>query len=288
MKKIIVVAGVTASGKTKLGIELAKKYRGEIISADSVAVYKELNIGSAKPNQEEQNEVRHHLINQVSIEEGYNVAQFQKDARKAIDEITAKGKIPIVVGGTGLYINALINDYRFEEEEEHDDLDESTEILYQRLMEEKPELKEKVHPSNRKRIIRSLQRTVESNEGETPVYDACVLFLQGDRETLYNRINKRVEVMIENGLIEEVAKLIEKNPDALKLQAMQSIGYREFTGFFENEKTQDELISEIQRNTRRFAKRQMTWFRHKTKSHWIDIEHLDTVYDIIDSWINKK
>lgn len=285
MKQVIVVAGVTASGKTKLGVELAKKYNGEIISADSVAVYKELNIGSAKPTLEERQGIKHYLIDEVSIDEGYHVARFQKEARKAIDEIHAKGKIPIVVGGTGLYINALINDYRFEDEEDHDELTETTEALYDRLKAEKPELVDTVHPANRKRIIRSLQRKEESYEGETLLYDACVFFLQGDREHVYQRINTRVERMIEQGLIKEVEGLLETNPNSFDLQALQSIGYREFKDYFQGNKSQEELISEIQRNTRRFAKRQMTWFRHKTPSHWIDINNLSEVDEIIEKWI---
>ncbi|WP_159649185.1 tRNA (adenosine(37)-N6)-dimethylallyltransferase MiaA [Erysipelothrix aquatica] len=283
MKKIVVIAGVTASGKTKMGVALAHRFNGEIISADSVAVYRELNIGSAKPSMEEREGIIHHLIDVTSIEEPYHVAQFQKDARAAIAAIHAKGKLPIIVGGTGLYINALVNDYRFEEEvpdvkDSFEGIDDDT--LYQMLQERDSEAAQAVHPNNRKRIVRTLNMLqagktkieIHENQKNVALFDACIFFLQTDRAVLYERINKRVDMMMAQGLESEVSCLLDHNPKLFELQALQAIGYREFEPFFKHEisaEVRDELIK---RNTRRFAKRQITWFKHQTPSQWIDIQ----------------
>lgn len=283
MKKIVVIAGVTASGKTKMGVALAHRFNGEIISADSVAVYRELNIGSAKPSMEEREGIIHHLIDVTSIEEPYHVAQFQKDARAAIAAIHAKGKLPIIVGGTGLYINALVNDYRFEEEvpdvkDSFEGIDDDT--LYQMLQERDSEAAQAVHPNNRKRIVRTLnmlqdgktKTEIHENQKNVALFDACIFFLQTDRAVLYERINKRVDMMMAQGLESEISCLLDHNPKLFELQALQAIGYREFEPFFKHEisaEVRDELIK---RNTRRFAKRQITWFKHQTPSQWIDIQ----------------
>lgn len=283
MKKIVVIAGVTASGKTKMGVALAHRFNGEIISADSVAVYRELNIGSAKPSMEEREGIIHHLIDVTSIEEPYHVAQFQKDARAAIAAIHAKGKLPIIVGGTGLYINALVNDYRFEEEVPHvkdsfEGIDDDT--LYQMLQERDSEAAQAVHPNNRKRIVRTLnmlqdgktKTEIHENQKNVALFDACIFFLQTDRAVLYERINKRVDMMMAQGLEAEVSCLLDHNPKLFELQALQAIGYREFEPFFNHEISAEARDELIKRNTRRFAKRQITWFKHQTPSQWIDIQ----------------
>lgn len=290
MKKVIVIAGVTGSGKTKLGIELANKLNGEIISADSVAIYKDLHIGSAKPNVFEQSQATHHLIDFLDVSENYSVAQFQKDARDYIDDITSRGKIPIIVGGTGLYINALINDYEFLEESNDKQIDDSLsdEELYDLLTKVDPELASSIHPNNRKRLIRALIRKNHNNKGNLPVYDALVFFLQSDRDTIYERINKRVDLMFSNGLLDEVSGLYENHERFFEYQSTQSIGYREFRDYFKGDMSLDEVSELIKRNTRRFAKRQITWFKNKTNSIWIDLENTQEVYKHIDKWLVKE
>lgn len=290
MKKIVVVAGVTGLGKTKLGIELANKFNGEIISADSVAIYKELNIGSAKPTQEEQAQAVHHMVDVLDVNASYSVAEFQSNARQLIDDIIKRGKLPIVVGGTGLYINALINDYEFEEEDtKQDNLfeDYSNEELYAMLLAKNEEAARLTHPNNRKRVIRALSRTQHNNKGQNPIYDALVFFIQSDRETIHNRINTRVDRMFENGLLEEVKSLHQKYPDFFSFQSTQSIGYREFKDYLEGELKLEDLKELIKRNTRRFAKRQITWFKNKTNSIWIDAKEPSATIDIINKWIKN-
>lgn len=298
MIKVLVIAGLTASGKSSLGIELAKKFNGEVISADSVAVYKELNIGSAKTTVEERDGVKHHLIDVCSINEPYNVARFQKDARNVIEELHKQGKLPIIVGGTGLYINALVRDYRFELEEMPTTSIEDpreTSILYQELLEKDPEATKTIHPNNRKRILRALEsvnyhkqtrKDLNQSLKDTFLYDAKVLFLQGDRKKIYDRIEKRVDIMMDEGLLSEVEVLYELNPDLFKLQSMQSIGYREFEEYFVGEQDLETTVNLIKRNTRRFAKRQITWFKHQTQSDWVDIFNPNFKIETIDA-INK-
>lgn len=298
MKKVIVIAGVTASGKSSLAVSLAKELNGEIISADSVAVYKELNIGSAKPTEKEQDGISHHLIDIVSITDAYHVARFQKEAREAIDLILSRGKTPIVVGGTGLYINALLNDYRFNEEVHLPQIDEtlSNQDLLNELLEIDPVTAEKIHVNNRKRLIRSLQMVksanltkadVNENRGKTRLYDARIYFLQGERSRLYGRINARVDIMMQQGLLEEVTELYSKYPELFTMQSMQSIGYREFVDYFQGNSTLDEVQESIKKNTRRLAKRQITWFKHQTESTWIDIFNsnpLEFVLNDLKKW----
>lgn len=298
MKKVIVIAGVTASGKSKLAVALAHKINGEIISADSVAVYNELNIGSAKPTLIEQDGIPHHLINIVSYTESYHVARFQREAREAIDLIISKGKIPIIVGGTGLYINALLNDYRFTEELELPEIDESltNEAMMNELIQIDPVTASTIHINNRKRLIRSLQMVkctkkpkadLNSNKGKERLYDAKIYFLQGERALLYERINMRVEVMLNHGLLEEVSQLYSNDKNLFDYQSMQAIGYREFKPYFLGNSTIDEVKTQIQQNTRRFAKRQITWFKHQTESTWIDVfneEPLNRVLEDLKEW----
>lgn len=298
MKKVIVIAGVTASGKSKLAVALAHKINGEIISADSVAVYNELNIGSAKPTLIEQDGIPHQLINIVSYTESYHVARFQLEAREAIDLIISKGKIPIIVGGTGLYINALLNDYRFTEELELPEIDESltNEAMMNELIQIDPVTASTIHINNRKRLIRSLQMVkctkkpkadLNSNKGKERLYDAKIYFLQGERALLYERINMRVEVMLNHGLLEEVSQLYSNDKNLFDYQSMQAIGYREFKPYFLGNSTIDEVKTQIQQNTRRFAKRQITWFKHQTESTWIDVfneEPLNRVLEDLKEW----
>lgn len=296
MKKVLVIAGLTASGKSSLAIELAHELNGEIISADSVAVYKELNVGSAKTPIEEREGIVHHLIDVTDIHTPYNVARFQEDARNAIDLIYAKGKLPIVVGGTGLYLNALIKDYRFELEHQGDIVedDRDTEVLYQELVTLDPQSTESIHPNNRKRILRALEsvkyhektrKDLNQDKKDVVLYDALVLFLQGDRKKVYERIESRVDLMFENGLVEEVSALYSNDPNVFDLQSMQSIGYREFKDYFLGNNSLVETSDLIKRNTRRFAKRQLTWFKHQMVCEWMDIFSPTFKSDVHDSII---
>lgn len=298
MIKVLVIAGVTGAGKSRLGVALAHRLNGEIISADSVAVYHELNVGSAKPTINEQEGVPHHLINVTNINTPYNVARFQKEGRACIEEIHSRGKLPIVVGGTGLYINALLRDYQFEEERTLGEVDErlSNEELYNQLQEVDPESAQTIHINNRQRMIRALQ--INNSQGKTKassnqaqkdilLYDACILFLQGDREMLYQRINDRVDGMFENGLLDEVKTLQATDPAVFNLQSMQAIGYREFAPYFEGTQSLEATIELIKQNTRRFAKRQITWFKHQTPSVWIDVFSPDMMIHVnnaIEAW----
>ncbi len=287
MKKVLVIAGLTATGKSEAAIKIAQKWNAEIISADSVAVYKGLDIGSAKANKEEQALIPHHLIDVLEYNEVYNVARFQKEARRLIEEIQQRGKNVIIVGGTGLYIKALLYDYKFTEETQTVyERDELTEDLYRELVEKDEATSKTLHPNNRKRIIRALESydkndkkrsEITNNNKDQQIIPAHIYFLQGDREKIYERINNRVERMFELGLEKEVLDFYKKDSNIFSYPSFQSIGYREFEDYINNKIDKTTLISLIQRNTRRFAKRQITWFKHQQPSIWIDILNEDTV-----------
>lgn len=276
MEKVLVLAGVTGAGKTALSLLLAQYLPVEIINADSVSVYRGMDIGSAKPSLEERTQVIHHLIDICDCDENFDVARFQAYARKLVSEIHSRGKLPLLVGGTGLYINALLYDYRFEKEETKLDLRAySNEALWQQIKAYDPFLLEKLHINNRVRLERMVQKLHEAKDmehyGHKLLYDAKVFFLQGDRELLYQRIDERVDRMAAEGLLEEVQALYKKYPDFFTYSSSKAIGYREFKDYFLGSKDFPEVLTEIKRDTRRFAKRQITWFRHKIDCEWIDI-----------------
>ena len=289
MKKptVIVICGPTASGKTALSIELAKRIDGEVVSADSMQIYKDMNIGSAKVTPEEMDGIKHYLIDFVSPDERYSVANYKQDAKKAIEEIIAKGKTPIVVGGTGLYVDSLIyeieyNDIEIDEEyrkeleriKEKDGLD----VLYKSALKIDPKAMEKISSNDSKRIMRVLeiyhstgktktQQELESRTKEIP-YNYKVFAINMDREKLYDRINRRVDIMIEKGLVEEVEKLIEKYKKFPT--AMQGLGYKEVRDYLEEKLSYEDMIEKIKQESRRYAKRQLTWFRKDKDTIWID------------------
>ena len=285
-EKVIVICGPTAARKTSLSIELAKKINGEIVSCDSMQIYKDMNIGTAKPTQEEMQGIKHYLIDFISPNERYSVADYKKDAKKAIKEIISKGKTPIVVGGTGLYIDSLIyeieyQDIKFDEnyrkELEKNVEEKGLEYLYQQAKEIDPQAIEKISPNDKKRILRILeiyhmtgknktQQEIESRKKEVE-YDYHVYAIDWDREELYNRINKRVDIMIQQGLIEEVKNILEKYKEFPT--AMQGLGYKEVVEYLEGKLTKDEMIEKIKMETRRYAKRQLTWFRKNKQTIWI-------------------
>ena len=287
-KPLIVLTGPTAVGKTALSIQLAKRIGGEIISADSMQVYRHMDIGTAKIRLEEMDGVPHHLIDILEPTEDFNVVRFQALARAAAEDIYSRGKIPIVAGGTGFYIQALLNDIdftqidentQFREEMERLAAEQGAEVLHERLRAVDPESAEAIHANNVKRVIRALeyyqqtgQKISEHNEAEREkesAYNSAYFVLTDDRKILYDRIDKRVDLMMQEGLLEEV--------NALRLRglkresvAMQGLGYKELFGYFEGEYPLEEAVRIIKRDTRHFAKRQLTWFRRERDVIWLD------------------
>ena len=262
MNKVIVITGPTAVGKTSLSIELAKKYDGEIINADSTQVYKTLDIATAKITEKEKEGIPHYLIDIKNIDENYTVYDYQKDARKCIDDILKRGKTPILVGGTGLYIKAALYDYKFNLETTKGDYSKYTkEELYNMLLKLDPDTT--IHINNRKRVERRLDyiknnHTTETNKTDKLLYDAIFIGLTIDRDILYDRINKRVDIMIKNGLVEEAKRIYDSN---IRTKAVLTpIGYKELFLFFDSAISLNEAIELIKQRSRRYAKRQYTWF----------------------------
>lgn len=273
MEDIIVIVGPTGIGKTKLSIELAKRLDAEIINGDSVSIYKKLDIGSAKPTLEEREGIPHHLIDIRDVDEDYTVFDYQKDVRKLIDEISSRNKRIIIVGGTGLYIKAALYDYKFKEGttyNEYNDLsnEEILDKIKKYNIEKIPEL------NNRKRLVRLLNK-LENNEEITNnkdklLYNIKVIGLTTDRETLYDRINKRVDIMMDNGLLNEIESLKDYYKTSRILNS--GIGYKEFNDYLFNNKSLDDVVEEIKQNSRRFAKRQYTFFNHQFNTNWFETD----------------
>lgn len=286
-EKVVVICGPTASGKTALSIELAKQINGEIVSCDSMQIYKDMDIGTAKPTKEEMGDIKHYLIDCISPDERYSVADYKKDAKKAIKEIIQKGKTPIIVGGTGLYVDSLIyeieyqniqfdEEYRLELEKQVEE--NGLEKLYEEAKTIDPEAISKISQNDKKRILRILEiyhatgknkteQEKESRKKEVE-YDYRVFAINWDREKLYERINKRVDIMLEQGLIEEVKEVYKKYNKFPT--AMQGLGYKEVVDYLENRCTKEEMIDKIKMETRRYAKRQLTWFRKNKQTVWIE------------------
>ena len=276
-------------GKTALSIELAKKISGEIVSADSMQIYKDMDIGSAKPTIQEMQGIKHYMIGVISPDKRYSVAEYKQDAKSAIKEIIKKGKTPIVVGGTGLYVNSLIYEIEYNDieidEEYRKKLEkiaetEGLEKLYEEACRIDSEAMKIISKNDKKRIIRVLeiykqtgktktQLEIESRQKEVE-FDYKVFAIDMDREVLYDRINRRVDIMLQNGLIEEVQNLLKKYKDYPT--AMQGLGYKETKMYFEGQITKEELVEMIKTETRRYAKRQLTWFRKNKETIWLDAE----------------
>lgn len=279
MKKVIVIVGPTAVGKTKLSVELAKELDGEVINADSTQVYKNLDIVTAKITEDEKEGIIHHLFDIKNIEEDYTVYDYQRDCRLKIKEILAKNKTPIMVGGTGLYIKAALYDYDFSKEEIHESFDElSNEELYARLLSIDP--RSEIHKNNRKRIVRALNYFLNNNKPisannktDKLLYDCIFIGLTTDRDKLYNLINKRTDKMIDMGLIEEAKKVYDKGIRSKAV--MTPIGYKELFEYFDNKISLDEAISLIKQSCRRYAKRQYTWFRNQMNVNWFNVNFED-------------
>ena len=287
--KVIVICGPTASGKTSLSIALAKKINGEIVSSDSMQIYKDMDIGTAKPSEEEMQGIKHYLIGIIEPDKRYSVADYKEDAKKAIKEILQKGKVPIIVGGTGLYIDSLIYeieypniefDSKYRAELEKQVEEQGLEKIYQKAKEIDPEAVNKISCNDKKRILRILEiyhatgKTKTEQEKESRKkeveYDYQVYALKWDRDKLYERINARVDIMLENGLVEEVKNIMRKYNEFPT--AMQGLGYKEVVEYLNGDLTKQEMEDKIKRETRRYAKRQMTWFRKNKQTIWLNAE----------------
>ncbi|EPR13395.1 tRNA (adenosine(37)-N6)-dimethylallyltransferase MiaA [Ruminiclostridium papyrosolvens] len=300
MNRVIVIVGPTASGKTNLSIELAKRMNGEIISADSMQIYKYMDIGTAKPTKEEMQGIEHYLINEVLPSEDFNVVRFKELAERYIDNILKKGKQPIVAGGTGLYISSLINNINFSESESDWELRETLkkeaeelgpEYLHKKLQEVDPDSALNIHPNNIKRVIRALevyyqtQKPIsyhnEISRSIPPRYQFVLVGLNMDRQVLYERINTRVDIMIKNGLVDEVKRLVDLGY-ADSIISMQGIGYKEILEYLRNNSTLEQAIENIKQGTRRYAKRQITWFKRINGIRWFNIDNSGNNINVIN------
>lgn len=265
---ILAIVGPTGVGKTKLSIELAKKYNAIIINCDAMQVYKDLNIGTAKATEEEKENIKHYLLDIKEVTEEYSAYDFQIDARRIIEE--NKDKNIIFVGGTGLYLKSALYDYRFTKEDnvkkEFNDL--TNEELYKLVKEKDPNTN--IHQNNRVRLIRFLNKTETEKVKPVPLYEHKIIGLTTDRDKLYERINKRVDIMIENGLLKEVKYFYDKGIKTKPLTG--GIGYKELYNYFDNNKTLEEAIDDIKQNSRHYAKRQYTFFNNQLNVQWFDVD----------------
>lgn len=282
--KVVSIVGPTAVGKTELSIQLAKTFRAEIISGDAMQVYRGLNIGTAKITPEEQQNIPHYMIDIKEPDESFSVAEFQQHIRDYIQHIWNKGALPLIVGGSGLYVQAALYDYQFTNQKRDEQFTKEMENiiakqgidpLYQKLKKIDPKHARSIHPNNHRRVIRALEiyettgktmTEIQKKQSEKPLYDVKFIGLNMDRNLLYERINKRVDYMIEQGLLEEVKGLYDKGYEAN--QAMQAIGYKEFIPYFEGEQSFHAAVETLKRNSRRYAKRQLTWFRNRLPVCW--------------------
>lgn len=283
---IICIVGPTGVGKTKMSIELAKKYNAIIINCDAMQVYKELNIGTAKITEEEKENIPHYLFDIKNINENYSVYDYQKDARNLIDK--NKGKNIIFVGGTGLYLKGALYDYRFPEE--GTTLNDYSKYTNKQLFElaKKKDPNINIHPNNRIRLERFLNKKNEPSPPPIKLYNHLIIGLTTDRENLYNRINKRVDIMIQNGLIEEVKKFYDQNIKTKPL--LGGIGYKELYDYFDNKITLEEAINKIKQNSRHYAKRQYTFFNHQLNVNWfnVDFNNFENTINEVISFIEKE
>lgn len=294
--KIIVVAGPTASGKTNLAVEIAKAVSGEVISADSMQVYKGMSIASAAPAQKEMQGVAHHLVEFLDQSEGFSVSDFCRLAKEKISEISARGNVPVIAGGTGLFIDSLVDNINFTEAQTDFELRErlmqkDCDELYSMLLEVDKEAAEKIHKNNKKRVARALEiyyssgstktaQDINSKKEKSP-YEA-LYFVIGfkSREVLYERINRRVDLMVEAGLVEEARENLSKK----KATSAQAIGHKELAPYFSGEKSLEQALDDLKRETRRYAKRQITWFKRRENAVWLyaDEEGADIVKAAVD------
>ncbi len=285
-KKIVAVAGPTASGKTALSIEIAKRYNGEIVSCDSMQIYKYMDIGTAKPSLNEQSGIPHYMIDEIEPNENFSVVEYVNRAREYIDDILNRGKLPVLVGGTGLYLDSIINNTKFSDAESDEEYrnelyalaeEKGNEAVHKLLEEIDEKSAEKIHQNNLRRVIRALEiykttgktmTQVNAESVQEPVYDALIIGIDMDRNLLYDRINKRVDIMMKQGLLEEVKEILKMGIKE-NTTAMQAIGYKELIEHLEGNVSLDEAVEKIKQESRRYAKRQLTWFRRNDKIKWL-------------------
>jgi len=303
MNKVIVIAGPTATGKTALAVRLAKELSGEVISADSVQLYKGLDIGSAKPTKEEMMGVPHHMIDILEPYATFSVADFCARAKETIEDIKSRNRVPIIAGGTGLYISSLTDNVAFSDEEQDDSVRETLykeldaigkDAMYARLLKIDPEAASSIHPNNTKRVIRAIeiyektgktmtQQNKASKLTKSP-YDFILCALTCERALLYERIDSRVDKMVEAGLFDEVSALLKSGVDRA-CQSMQGIGYKEAVLYLDGEMSRDEAVALIQKNSRNYAKRQLTWFRRGDYT-WFDVMS-ENLYQEVRDYIGE-
>lgn len=300
MKKVIVITGPTAVGKTKLSIEIAKRLQTDIINGDAYQIYQKMNIGTAKPTDDEKQGVIHHYMDFLDSGKTYSIAEFQKGVRECIDDLTSKNKVPLIVGGSGLYIDSVIKNYQFLEEKRSNEQSKydslTNEELHQVLANLDPDKASEIHPNNRKRVLRAIE-LISSNVDNTSrskknelVYDALIIFLNDNRESLYDRINKRVDKMLADGLIEEVKNIGINN---YSMTSKVAIGYKEVIQYLNNEIDYNEMVELIKKNSRHYAKRQFTWFKNQDNCQVVNInledfnKTIDEVYNLITVFVSK-
>lgn len=300
MKKVIVITGPTAVGKTKLSIEIAKRLQTDIINGDAYQIYQKMNIGTAKPTDDEKQGVIHHYMDFLDSSKTYSIAEFQKGVRECIDDLTSKNKLPLIVGGSGLYIDSVIKNYQFLEEKRSNEQSKydslTNEELHQVLANLDHDKASEIHPNNRKRVLRAIE-LISSNVDNTSrskknelVYDALIIFLNDNRESLYDRINKRVDKMLADGLIEEVKNIGINN---YSMTSKVAIGYKEVIQYLNNEIDYNEMVELIKKNSRHYAKRQFTWFKNQDNCQVVNInledfnKTIDEVYNLITVFLSK-
>lgn len=302
--KVVSIVGPTASGKSKLAVELAKKFDGEIISADSMQIYKDMAIATAKPTQEERAGIRHHLLDFLPINKTYSVASFVEDAKKCITDITSRDMLPFIVGGTGLYVDSLLNNITFSQETRDEKttkelneiyINNGVEKLLEMLSEFDPQSASKLsEQKNVKRIIRAIEfykttgttiteQNIKSTQNKSPYKAVKIGLNYKDRQSLYNRINNRVDDMIEKGLIDEARLVLSSD---LSFTSIKAIGYKELMPYFNNEKSLEECIEKLKQETRRYAKRQLTWFRRDKEINWLYIDEYNSFEELYNTAVS--
>lgn len=301
MRKIIVIAGPTAVGKTKYAIEAAKAFNGEVVSCDSMQLYKYMDIGSAKPTAEELAQVPHHLVDIIDPAEPFSVAEYQKLAKAAIEDIFARGKVPVIAGGTGLYLNSILYDMNFSNAKQDQELRQKLEkeaqefgpeYIHNKLAKLDADAAQRIHPNNVKKVVRAIEAAItgenikDFKECNIKVkdFERILIGLTRDREELYDRINKRVDLLVEQGLFDEVKGLLEKGLTESDI-SMKGIGYKEIIGYFDQKYPKEEAIDLIKKNTRHLAKRQITWFKRYEDIKWLDISQYEDDNNAIEGML---
>jgi len=295
MNKMIIIGGATATGKSELAVRCAELTNGEIVSADSMQIYKFMDIGTAKVTKDEMQGIPHHMIDVVEPNQSYSVAEYQQDAVKIIEDIQSRGKTPVIVGGTGLYINSLIYGYSFGQQSANYDLREKlkqfaiengNQALHDILKEKSPEEAKRLHPNDVKRVIRAIELadTTTDTQVEQKIVRPYVAFaMNTDREELYAKINRRVDVMFEQGLLDEVKSILNEHNTTFENQSMKAIGYKEFFDYFNGTLSLDDVKELIKKNSRNYAKRQFTWFRKMPDLQWF--QNKNDAINALKEWL---